>query len=104
MEGNGMGLFKKKVVKEIYAGIWGHMINDHQIDTYTLDEMRCVDRGGTINGSLPVTLIRAFSPGEAAGKGISVTGWETFDEHPELILYEGYLTQDNKALMVKKKA
>jgi hypothetical protein len=99
-----MGFFKKKVVKEIYAGTWGHMINDHQIDVHTLDEMRCVDRGGTINDGLPVTLIRVFSPGEAAGKGIRVTGWETFDEHPELILYEGYLTQDNKALMVKKNA
>ena len=69
-----------------------------------IPSMRCVDRGGTINDGLPVTLIRVFSPGEAAGKGIRVTGWETFDEHPELILYEGYLTQDNKALMVKKNA
>jgi hypothetical protein len=99
-----MGLLKKRVVKEIYAGTWGHMINNHQIDVHTLDEMRCVDRGGTINDGLPVTLIRVFSPGEAADKGIKVTGWETFDEHPELILYEGYLTQDNKALMAKKKA
>ena len=35
-----MGFFKKKVVKEIYAGTWGHMINDHHIDVHTLDEMR----------------------------------------------------------------
>jgi hypothetical protein len=99
-----MGFFKKRVVKEIFAGIWGHMINDHHIDVVTLDQMRCVDRGGIINDGLPVTLIRVFSPGEVTGKGIRVTGWETFDEHPEFILYEGYLTQDNKAFLVKKKA
>lgn len=98
-----MGLFKKKVVKEIDYGVWGHMVNDHKIDVVALDNMRCVERDGMINDGLPVTLTRVFSPGEAAGKGINVTGWETFDEHPELILYEGYLTQDNKALMVKKK-
>jgi hypothetical protein len=99
-----MGLFKKKVVKEIDYGIWGHMVNEHKIDVVTLDKMRCVDRDGTISGGLPVKLVRVFSPDEAAGKGIKVTGWETFDEHPELILYEGYLNRDNEALLVKKKA
>ncbi len=97
-----MWLFKKKVVKEIDYGVWGHMVTDHKIDVVTLDEMRRVDRSGTINGGLPVTLIRIFSPSEAARKGIKVTGWETFDEHPGLILYEGYLKQDNKAFMVRK--
>jgi hypothetical protein len=95
-------VFQKKVVKEIDWGIWGHMVNDHKIDVVELDKMRYVDRDGTINDGLPVTLIRIFMPNEVAGKGIKVTGWETFDDHPGLILYEGYLKQDNKALMVKK--
>jgi hypothetical protein len=64
----------------------GHMIKEHQIDVHILDEMRCCH--GTINDGLPVMLTRVFSPGAAACKGIRVTGWETLDEHPELILYE----------------
>jgi hypothetical protein len=98
-----MGFFKKKIVKEIYDGMWGHMVNEYHIDVDTLGEMRCVDRDAMNNDGLPIKLIRIFSPGEAASKGIAVNGWETFDEHPELILYEGYLTQDNKAHTVKKK-
>ena len=42
-----MGLFKKKVVKEIYDGAWGHLVSVHGIDVDTLSkEMRCVDRSG----------------------------------------------------------
>ena len=98
-----MGFFKKKIVKEIYEGVGGYMVKEYHIDVDTLGEMRCVDRDGTNNDGLPIKLIRIFSPGEAASKEITVNGWETFDEHPELILYEGFLTRDNKAIMVKKK-
>jgi hypothetical protein len=99
-----MWLFKKKVAKEIDCGIWGHLVHEHKIDVMTLEKMRYVDRSGTINDGLPVTSIRVFSPNVATSKGIEVTGWETFDEHPELILYEGYLNRDNVASLVKKKA
>lgn len=99
-----MGLFKKKVVKDIYGGIWGHMVNAHGIDVDTLSrDLRCVDREGTIKDNLPVMLIRVFKPAEAKEKNITVTGWETFDEHPELVLYEGYLRRDNMAFLEKKR-
>jgi hypothetical protein len=42
-----MGIFsrKPKVVKEIYGGVWGHLVSEHKIDVDTLSkEMRCVDR------------------------------------------------------------
>ena len=100
-----MGLFKKKVVKEIYGGIWGHLVGKYGIDVDTLSkEMRCVDREGTINNGIPVTLVRVFRPSQAAEKGITITGWETFDEHPDLVLYEGYLRRDNYAFLEKKTA
>jgi hypothetical protein len=51
----------------------------------------------------PVTLIRVFRPAEAQQKGIVVTGWETFDQNPELILFEGYLTRANKAHLERRK-
>lgn len=100
-----MGLFKKKVIKEIRDAAWGCMVHVHHIDVDTLSkEMRAVEREGTLDGSRPVTLLRIFRPKEAAQKGVSVTGWETFDEHPELILYEGYLTPANKAYLERKVA
>lgn len=97
-----MGLFKKKIVKEIYGGAWGHLVSVHKIDVDTLSkDIRCVDKEGT-NRSVPVTLLRVFSLKNAAEKSITVTGWETFDQHPELLLFEGYLARDNNAYLEKK--
>ncbi len=89
-----MGLFsrKPKVVKEIHDAAWGHMVSVHKIDVDTLSrDIRAVEKRVNRDG-YPVTLLRVFRPAQAAAKAIEVTGWETFDEHPELILYEGYMT------------
>ena len=99
-----MGLFKKKVVKEIDGGVWGHLVNAHQIDVDTLsNEMRCVEREGVLDEKKPVKFIRVFKPSEARERSIEVTGWETFDEHPDLILFEGYLTKTNEAYLENKR-
>ncbi len=45
-----MGLFKKKVVKEIDGGVWGHLVNVHNIDVDTISkELRCVEREGVLD-------------------------------------------------------
>ena len=99
-----MGIFKKKVIKKIEDGAWGHLVNVHKIDVDTLSkEMKCVEKEGVADGGKPVTLIRVFRPAEVEQKGIVVTGWETFDQNPELILFEGYLTMDNEAYLEKRK-
>jgi hypothetical protein len=99
-----MGLFKKKVVKEIDGGAWGHLVSAHKIDVDTLSrEMRCVEREGVLEGGKPVTFLRVFKPSEAQQKGIDVSGWETFDRHPELILFEGYVTKANEAVLERKR-
>jgi hypothetical protein len=97
-----MWLYNKEGLKEFNYDLWRYMVNEHKIDVVTLDRMRYVIRDVVISGLMAITSVRVFLPHEAAAKGISVTGWETFDEHPELILYEGYMNQDNKAFLVKK--
>jgi len=98
-----MGLFKKKVVKEIDGGAWGHLVSAHKIDVDTLSrEMRCVEREGTLEDGMPVTFLRVFKPTEAQRKGIDVTGWETFDRNPGLVLFEGYVTKSNEAHLERK--
>jgi hypothetical protein len=100
-----MGFFKKKVVKEIDGGAWGHLVNAHKIDVDTLSrEMRCVEQEGVLENGMPVSFLRVFKPIEAQQKGIEVTGWETFDRHQELILFEGYVTKTNEAFLERKKA
>ncbi|MFB3885067.1 MAG: hypothetical protein ACE144_07545 [Thermodesulfobacteriota bacterium] len=99
-----MGLFKKKVIKEVRDGTWGHLVSVHKVNVDTISkELRCVEREGNLDGRLPVTFLRVFKPAEAQEKNILVTGWETFDEHPDLILFEGYLTKTNEAHLECKK-
>lgn len=100
-----MGIFSKKprVVKEIHDGLWGYMVNMHGIDVDTLArDIRCVEHRGNFEGKGQVTLVRVFKPKDTAAQGVEVTGWETFDEHPELILFEGYLDDRNEAHLERK--
>ena len=49
-----------------------------------------------------LTSLRIFSLSDAEKKGIAVAGWETFDQHPELIMFEGYLDDKNQARLERK--
>jgi hypothetical protein len=97
-----MQLFKPKIVKEIYGGAWGHMVSVHKIDVDTLArEIRCVEKKGKLADGLPVTLLRLFKLSET--KNLTITGWETFDQHPELIIWEGHLKANNTAFLEQKR-
>ena len=99
-----MWLFKKKVIKEIHDGTWGHLASVHNTNVDTIDrELRCVEREGVLEDGKRVTFQRIFKLSEVKQKGIIVTGWETFDQYPELILYEGYLNGSNEAHLERKK-
>ena len=75
----------------------------HHIDVDTLSrDLRCVEREGTYKNS-PVKLMRVFKPAEADQKGIEIKGWETFDEHPELVIFEGYVAQTGGAFLARKR-
>ncbi len=99
-----MGLFnrKPKIIKEIYAGTWGLLINAHGFTSEVLcEDIRCVDKPGAKDG-YEVSFLRIFSLRDVEKKGITITGWETFDQHPELIMFEGYLDFRNQAYLERK--
>jgi hypothetical protein len=99
-----MGLFKKKVIKEVHDGMCGHLVSVHNTDVDTIsNELRCVEQEGVLDGKVPVTFVRIFKPAEAEKREIVITGWETFDHHPELIIFEGYLTKTNRAHLERKR-
>jgi hypothetical protein len=95
--------FKEKPFRKVYEGIWGHLVSEHQIDVDTLTrDVRCVERKGVLAGGVPVTFLRVFRLSEVEKKRVNVSGWETFDAHPDLIAFEGYLTDANEALLTPR--
>jgi len=79
------------------------LVNAHKVDVDTLSrEMRCVEREGALENGMSVTFQRVFKPIKVQRKGIEVTGRETFDQHPELIIFEGYLTKANEPYLERK--
>jgi hypothetical protein len=96
----GLFSFKKKAVKEVSGGVWGHLVNAHGFDVDTLSRsIRCVEKEGLLDEKKPVTFLRVFHLQEAAQKGVEIKDWETFDRHPDLILLEGYITKTNEAFL-----
>jgi hypothetical protein len=100
-----MGIFKKKIIKEIPGGDWGHLVNTHKMDVDTLSrDIRCVEREGFLEDKGKVHFLRVFRLSEIKEKGIEIDGWETFDQHPEVILFEGYWHDiTNEADLERKK-
>jgi hypothetical protein len=81
----------------------GHFVNVHKADGGTITHsLRCVEQTGLLNGQVRVTFLRVSRPTEVEQTGIVVTGWETFDQHPDLIVVEGYLTRENKTHLERK--
>jgi hypothetical protein len=70
-------------------------------DSLTINHMRCVvkEGEGADNG---VTFMRIFDLRETIKQKIEIGGWETFDQHPELIVFEGYYTINDKAFLERK--
>ena len=48
-----------------------------------------MESDGTI-GDKPVTMIRIFNPATANEKDVAIEDYQSLDNHPDLILYEGY--------------
>lgn len=96
--------FKKKVIKRVKDAAWGQLVSEHKIDVDTISkEMRCVEKEGVTENKEPVTFLRIFKPLEAQQRGVEVTGWETFDNHPGLVHFEGYINKyENRAYLERK--
>ena len=101
-----MGLFgKKSPMKQVHDGAWGYMVTVNHVDVDALGrDYRVVEKDGQVEGVGAVILMRVFRLPDVAKAGVTVTGWETFDQHPELIAYEGYLGPRNQAKLDARSA
>jgi hypothetical protein len=81
----------------------GYLVNDHGLNVDTLSpSIRCVEKEGLLDEKKPVTFLLVFNLQEVGKRGVRIEGWETFDQYPELVLFEGYLTKTNEAFLKPK--
>ena len=82
---------KKRAVKKIEGALWGYMVSQQGVIVDVLQNLRRVERDAVV-GDKPVglTMIRIFDPGTANQKGVTIDDYKSLDNHPDLILYEGY--------------
>jgi len=46
--------------------------------------------------------IRIFSPGDAAAKAVAVRDYTSLDQHPDLILFQGWYDKANGTVQIEK--
>ena len=79
---------REKEVKKIEGALWGYMVS-RGVTVDVLQNLRRVERNGEVEDK-SATMIRIFDPAAADKKGIAIDDYQSLDNHPELILYEGY--------------
>ena len=84
------GKYKKKAVEKIEGLLWGYMVYQHGVIVDVLQNLRRVEQSTIDDKSVELTMIRIFDPASADKRGITIDGYKSLDDHPELILYEGY--------------
>jgi hypothetical protein len=82
---------KKQAVKKIEGALWGYMVSQHGVIVDILQNLRRVEKDAVV-GDKPVglTMIRIFDPATADKQGVAIDDYDSLDDYPELILYEGY--------------
>ncbi len=108
----GLAELKKKLAEEKKQGkgkkpvmvyeltgspLWMYMVQKHGLTGEQLMPLVQVRADGVVEGK-PATLVRIFEwpegvkKGATVIKGVTVEDYHSLDNHPELILYEGYYT------------
>jgi hypothetical protein len=70
-------------------GLMNYMTKKLNIPEPDLYKMKIARSPAKVNGA-PATVYRFFDNEEATKKGLTINDYESLNEHPELVLYEGY--------------
>ena len=91
---------KRTAVKKIEGPLWGYMVSEHRVIVDVLGKLRQLQRHERVVGGKEVILIRIFDPAAADKKSVTIEDYESLDDHPELILYEGYCGESGGRLNI----
>ena len=81
--------------------VGGHLVTDYKQNPDWVWKLKSVVRKR--ENSRSVFDIRVFDEVEVATKNIKIANYNSFDEHPELVLFEGWFDNDLRELQVEDK-
>jgi hypothetical protein len=81
---------------------WNYMLKQLKIPQDQLITLSGAVCPAKVSG-IAATVVRIFNPEVAKGKGITVENYESFNAHPELILYDGYYVRGKGGEVILKK-
>jgi len=88
--------------KDIPGWIYMHLVTTLKAPSENLTGLRSVQKMGFWEGK-PVTFIRIYDP-RASEEAWQVKDFTSLDQHPELILYEGYWEKGSDRVYLERKA
>jgi len=87
--------------KDIPDIVGGHLVVDFNQNPDRVWKLKAVKRQR--QESKNAFDVRVFDDVEAATKNIKIKNYDSFDEHPELILFEGWFDNDLRQVQIEEK-
>ena len=87
--------------KDIPGWVYLHLVNRLKVPPENLSGLRSMQKVGFLEGK-PVTFTRIYDP-RASEEAWQVKEFASLDQHPELILYEGYWETGSDRVYLKCK-
>lgn len=86
--------------KDLPSGVGRYIVVDLKHDPDWVWTLKSVSMSK--EGSKTVSLIRIYDDTTARAKGVSVKNHPSLDEHPDIILFEGWYDKDTWAMEIRE--
>jgi hypothetical protein len=96
----GSGEVKLTKPRELPERVGMYLVTKLKLDPDWVWNLKCVLRPKL--DEKKIFEIKIFNPDTVAGKGISVTDFNTLDQHPDLILFQGIFNKNTGKVEVEK--
>ena len=81
--------------------VLGYLENEFHLLPKDMACLQCI-RDRRVHNGIPMSFIRIVDRMETYEQGVSTKQYHDFDEHPELVLFEGHILENGTVYLKKK--
>lgn len=85
---------------EVPDGVGSWMVTKLQQDPWWVWSLKAVTKA---DDQRHCFFVRVFDPKSAAARAVKIRNYNSFDEHPDLMLFEGWFNQKTKEIRIQPK-